>query len=424
MNILLINHYAGSRIHGMEYRPYYLAREWVKLGHKTTIVAGSFSHVRSRSPDVSGTLAIEYIDGIRYVWLKTIDYEGNGIKRVLSMFAFVWSLFRNYSQFVKDFKPDVVVASSTYPLDIFPANRIAKRSGARLIFEIHDLWPLSPMELGGMSPWHPFIMIMQRAENYVYRVADGVVSMLPNADVYMQENGLVPHKYDYIPNGIDAREWENPTTLLPLLHYETLKKLKQEGNVLVGYAGAHGLANALRSLVDASPLLKNKHIVFVLVGQGPEKEFLKEKVSAEGLKDVVFLPPVQKEAIPSLLAYMDILYIGLKNQPLFRYGVSPNKLMDYMMASKPVIYAIKASNDMVSESRCGISIPPENPKAIADAIMQLVQMSSRDRCLMGKRGRDYVQIRHDYRILAKRFIEVIKERLTEGSMFYERNSES
>ncbi|RYE87417.1 MAG: glycosyltransferase WbuB, partial [Oxalobacteraceae bacterium] len=166
MNILLINHYAGSVRHGMEYRPYYLAREWVRLGHRVHIVASSESHIRSQAPQLQGTGRLdETIDGIHYAWLATPPYRGNGAGRVRNMLAFVLRLRRDADMLARSVRPDVVIASSTYPLDIWPAARIAGRAGARLLFELHDLRPLSPMELGGYSRWHPFIMLLQAAED-------------------------------------------------------------------------------------------------------------------------------------------------------------------------------------------------------------------------------------------------------------------
>src|SRR4051812_17527464 len=100
MNILLINHYAGSPHHGMEYRHYYLAREWVRLGHEVAIVSGSFSHLRTRQPAVNGPYSTDTIDGIRYVWLRTPRYAGNGLARVASMAAFVARLFRHSTEII------------------------------------------------------------------------------------------------------------------------------------------------------------------------------------------------------------------------------------------------------------------------------------------------------------------------------------
>lgn len=207
MNILLINHYAGSLGYGMEYRPYYFAREWVRSGHKVTVVGASYSHLRSKQPKVSQAFEEENVDGIRYVWLKAPAYEGNGFGRIKNMLAFLAGLYRYMDKLAGGVIPDAVIASSTYPLDIYPARRLAKRYRAKLVFEVHDLWPLSPMELGNMPPYHPFIMVMQAAENYAYRHADKVVSLLPKAKEHMVSHGMAEEKFVYIPNGICIEDW-------------------------------------------------------------------------------------------------------------------------------------------------------------------------------------------------------------------------
>ena len=242
MNILLINHYAGSAYLGMEYRPYYLAREWVRAGHSVQILAASHSHVRTKQPDSNEAIVDQSIDGIQYRWYRTPTYAGNGLARVKNMLAFLWAIWCDKQRIVDKFKPNIVIASSTYPMDIWPAHRIAKLAKAKLIFEVHDLWPLSPMELGNISKWHPFILWVQLAENFAYRHADVVVSMLPKAQEHMVAHGMESSKFHYIPNGIDTEEWEN-IARLPSELSETLTKLKLHGRPIVGYAGTHGLAN-------------------------------------------------------------------------------------------------------------------------------------------------------------------------------------
>ena len=143
MKILLINHYAGSPNLGMEFRPYYVTKGWVKLGHEVLIVGGSYSHLRKVQPQSCE----EMIDDVRYRWVKVNPYKGNGIGRIISMFSFVTKLYCNYRRYLRNFKPDIVIASSTYPLDIYPAYRIARHYHAKLIYEVHDLWPLSPDDL-------------------------------------------------------------------------------------------------------------------------------------------------------------------------------------------------------------------------------------------------------------------------------------
>lgn len=407
MNIILINHYAGSRVHGMEYRPYYLAREWLKMGHQPTIIASSVSHVRSKAPNITGYVTEEIIDGIPYIWLKTPQYSGNGIRRAVNIFSFV-SFLRLYGlRLSSSFKPDVIIASSTYPLDMVPARYIAARCSAKLVFEVHDLWPLSPIELGGMSPRHPFIMLMQWAENYAYRQADKVVSILPNADGHMVQHGMAPGKFVHIPNGVAVGEWEGDTAPLPEEHAGIFAELRQKGHFVVGYAGFHGMANALHTFVEAAKSLEGDNVSFVLVGQGPEKIHLQGLAGQMGIRNIIFLPAVSKQAMPLLLGAMDALYIGWQKKSIYRFGISPNKLMDYMMAAKPIIHAVEAANDLVKEALCGLSVAPEDPAAVVQTVRELLAMSKEQRVEMGLRGRKYVMANHDYRVLARRFLESI-----------------
>ena len=203
MNILLLNHYAGTPELGMEYRPYYLAREWVRQGHQVHIVAADHSHVRACQPQAGPAL----IDGIHYRWLPTPNYRGNGLGRLRNVMSYLRQSFAMAEELACSLQPDVVIASSTYPMDNWVAQRVvqaAKRQGkaARWVYEVHDLWPLSLIELSGMSPWHPFALICQSAESAAYRGCDAVVSMLPKVRQHMADRGLALRKLHIVPNGI------------------------------------------------------------------------------------------------------------------------------------------------------------------------------------------------------------------------------
>ena len=407
VNIIYINHYAGSPNHGMEFRPYFMAKRWAAKGHSVTVAASSFSHLRTRNPELGGAkYKEETLDGIRYFWIAGNAYRGNNVQRIRNMLSFLRGLSRYRGELAAAGKPDVVIASSTYPLDIYPARRIAKQYGAMLIYEVHDLWPLSPIELGGMSPKHPYIRLMQKAENDCYRFSDYVVSLLPFAKDHMVEHGMNPEKFVYIPNGIERADWEKPFHE-PMVYADKLKKYHDDGEFLVAYTGAHGIANALDSYVEAGEKLRGKKIRLLSVGPGPERGRLMEKAHSLGLDGVVeFLDPVPRDRIPELLSQLDALYIGLQSQPLFRFGVSPNKLMDYMMAGKPVVFAIDAPNDMVKDAGCGVSIPPEDSGAIAEAVTKLSQLPPEERAAMGARGKDYILSHNEYDVLSEQFLHV------------------
>lgn len=405
MNIILINHYAGSNYHGMEFRPYYLAREWVRMGHDVTIVAASFSHLRQKNLKIRNKKE-EVIDGIRYVWLPVSEYEGNTIKRFVNMLQFIRQLYKNINFFVK-LRPDVVIASSTYPLDVYPAHKLADKVKAKFIFELHDLWPLSPRLLGGMSKYHPFIVLMQMAEDYWCKHADKVVSVLPKAKQYLITRGLDESKFFYIPNGIVLSDVQYIEPLF-LQYEEIIQKLRKD-KFLIGYAGGHAVSNALDILIDAALNLKeNSSIHFVLLGNGNEKEKLQRICREQNLDNVTFLDSIPKNMVPDFLLNMDCLYIGWKKHPLYKYGISPNKLMDYMMAGKPIIHSVSAGNDLVKEANCGVSVEAEDVAGIVKAIRYLQSMPAEKRIQLGMNGKKFVMKNHDYKVLAEKFIEYLK----------------
>ena len=410
MNILLVNHYAGSPRHGMEFRPYYLAREWVRAGHRVQIVAASYSHVRNRQPDLpdGGRSALdERIDGVDYRWLPTPPYAGNGLGRARNIWTFLRRLWRESPRLASVVRPDVVIASSTYPMDIWVARRLARLARARLVYEVHDLWPASPVELGGMSPGHPFIRLAQKAEDDAYRDADAVISMLPCVAEHMQRHGLDLSKLRIVPNGIAPEEWADAPASLGADFAEHLETQRRAGRTLVGYAGSHGLPNALDTLLDAAALLRGEPCAFVLVGDGHEKARLVQRAHAERLSNVAFFAPIPKAAVPAFLRAVDIAYIGWQRRPIYRYGIAPNKLMDYMMAGCAVLHSVEAGNDPVAEAGCGLTVAPESPAAVAEGLRTLAALPASERAAMGARGRAFVLAHHTYPVLAARFIAAL-----------------
>ena len=401
MNILILNHYAGSPEMGMEFRPYYLAKEWQKYGHKVVVVGGTFSHLRKKQPSEGE----EMIDGVRFVWLKTPSYQGNGVKRVFSMLSFLRQTFWGIRKKLGDFRPAVVIASSTYPLDNISARKIARKFSAKHIYEIHDLWPLSPMELGCMSKFHPFIVMMQWAENYAYRKCDAVVSILPKVEEHCKSHGLKDGKLFLVPNGITMEDWEHAEEISGE-NKAFFSGLREKYRFVLGYLGGHALSNSLDILLDAAKMVSDENIAIVLVGNGVEKAHLMQRVENEGISNVFFQNPVSKRVVPKMLSEMDGLYIGWRKSSLYRFGISPNKLFDYAMSQKPIIHAVDAGNDMVADAKCGISVVPDDSKKIAQAIVDLSKMTEEERSALGNNGHDYVMKHHTYNVLAKQFLDV------------------
>lgn len=405
--ILLINHYAGSPEMGMEFRPYYISRELVKKGHDVTIIAGSFSHLRKTNPDINENFTEQEIDGIKYVWIKTDEYDSNGVARAFSMYHFCKALNTNKKKIVERYNPDVVISSSTYPLDSYPSYRIAKLAGAKYIHEVHDMWPLTLYEAGGMSKKNPFVIAMQFAEDHAYKKSDIVVSLLPHAKEYMVEHGMKADHFRYIPNGVVINEWD-ATREIPDEHSTAFKKLKAEGKFVIGYFGSHELSYGLHNLLDVTKQLSNENVHLVMVGKGKLKDELISYAEQNGINNVTFLPPVEKGIIPAVIDNFDAIFIGTIESPLYRFGICMNKMFDSMMAAKPIVMAITTPSTPVSESGCGIITKSCDNDAIKAAIRKIQSMSDEERKQMGMLGRDAVLSKYTYENIASEFEKVFE----------------
>jgi len=236
--------------------------------------------------------------------------------------------------------------------------------------------------------------------------------VMPNAVDYIRTLGISEDKIFYIPNGASAELFENKNRQLPSNLRSQISILKSERKFLVGYIGAHGIADALHTVVDAASLLQNMGhdgIRFILVGDGPEKSKLLEQANELRLSNIFFHEPIPKIFLPAFLNAMDAVIITKKKTNLFRFGVSFLKIFDYMMSARPVVWAVDSANNPVAEADCGITVPPEEPEELAKAIVELCDLSERERQEMGMRGYDYVMKYHSVPVLVNRLLEAMEE---------------
>jgi glycosyltransferase involved in cell wall biosynthesis len=225
---------------------------------------------------------------------------------------------------------------------------------------------------------------------------------------------MAPAKLHHIPNGVDPDEWQEPCAPLSEPLAALVTRLRAEGQAIVGYTGSHGAANALDNLLDAATRLRSLPVAFVLVGDGPEKRRLQQRAAREGLGKMHFAAPIPKREIPALMSRIDIAYLGWQRQPLYRFGISPNKLLDYMMGGCAVLHAVEAGNDPVLDAGCGLTVPPEDPAAIADGVKRLFAMGADARRALGARGRQYALSHLTYPVLGQRFLSVLSQEMTHG----------
>lgn len=404
--IVLLDHYTGSPEMGMEFRPYYMAKEWIKLGYDVRIVGGDYSHLRIRNPEVSKDFVNEEIDGIHYTWVRTGRYKGNGIGRALSMIRFVGKIFFNAKKLVKLWKPDVVIASSTYPLDTYVAQRMKKLCGCKVIHEIHDMWPAVLIGIFGMKKSHPFVQWMQIAENSFCKNSDYIVSLQPNTKTYLLKHGMAPEKWRNINNGVVLSEWENPQSI-PDLHKNEFDRLHNEGKFVIVFFGTISKSYALNYLIKALQKLNNEKIAAVIIGdENSYQKHLRELSQKQLADNFIFLPKVSKLAVPNLLKEADALYVASVASWVMQFGISMNKLFDSMMSGKPIIYAMGAPNNYIKEYNCGISVEPENIEALARGIEEMFFLSVEERKKLGENGHNAAINHFTYEKLGEKFAEL------------------
>ncbi|WP_150909693.1 glycosyltransferase family 4 protein [Marinobacter halotolerans] len=401
--VWIINQYASTPQYGYAGRHYYLGQELAKQGYRVYLITSSSHHLLREKPSFDSAFRFEGEGGFTVVWVNMPDYsEAHSKIRALGWLLFSWRIIK-LSKFIKD-SPDVIVCSSPSLLSFLGAKKLSKRFKARLVFEVRDIWPLTLTEIGGHRPSHPFIRLMQWVEDKAYRDSDVVISNLKNSVHHMISRGMDPRKFFWIPNGFSLLEVSQKAALNSL----ALEQIPS-GKFLVGYTGAIGTANALDTLIAAAERLKEySEIAFVLVGAGKEKRVLKQLVIRKNLKNVYFVDPIPKIEIQAMLAKFDACYIGLTKDPIFRFGVSPNKLFDYLYSGKPIIYAVDSDDyKPVEEAEAGLQVPAQDEAKLSEAVLKLYEMSAEQRQTLGNNGRKLALDQYEYSQLAHQFADVL-----------------
>lgn len=400
-NVWMLNHYAVAPSESGGTRHYSLSRHLREFGWESTIIAASVEHDSGNQRlEASTKRRIDYHDGVRFLWLKTPSYRGNGGGRMKNMLAYSWRAFRRAS--TRDLpRPDVVIGSSVHPFAAVCGALLARRFSVPFVFEVRDLWPQTLIDLGRLKQSSFMAKVMGKIELWLYRRADRIVVLLPHAGDYIEPLGINSDKIFWLPNGV---ELEGTTAPPPPADNDEFTVI---------YFGAHGTANGIENILRAFSILEKQpefdNIVLQLVGDGPSKKGLMELANDLQLERVTFKPPVPKSEIPALAEKADAFVFNLIAAPVFRYGISSNKLFDYLAGARPILFCSDAANNPVEEALAGITVPPENPQALAEAIAQLAAMPAEQRAQMGKAGRDFVEAKHSYRQLARKLAAVLDD---------------
>jgi glycosyltransferase involved in cell wall biosynthesis len=404
--IWIVNQFANTPDVPGHTRQYELGQFLVQQGCQVSIFASDYNlakrqYLKLKFPQLWFQ---DNLNGLRWNWLYATPYRDNDWRRIVNMLSFCLSLF-----LVGLFqpKPALIIGSSPQILAAFTAWILAKLRGARFYFEVRDLWPQALIEIGGMSPDSLQVRLLAWVEGLLYRHSDRVIVLAAGLVDHISKQGAV--QVSWLPNGPDVEQFKVKLSAdLAKARYQI-----DPQQICLMYTGAHGKANSLNTIVEAARLLDQSHpgkFLILLVGDGPEKsQLIQQAVNIQCLK---FRPPIPKAEIPQLLKAADGLILTLKDIPLFRYSVSPNKLYDSYAAGKPVLVAVGgAVNQEVQEHQLGFSSEPEDAKGLADAMIKLAQTPPDEREAMGQRGQALVRSTYSRSRVAAQLWNLIKKDL-------------
>lgn len=407
MRILFVNHHASAPKFGNPYRQYYLAKELVKQGHEVSILASSFSHVRQSQPMVEDGYQNEMIDGINYIWLKSPNYASSILSRLKNIFAFLFMYFKYRNKIINEVKPDVIYEATTHLLTFFISKSVAKKASAKLVFEVRDLWPLSIIEIGGYSAKNPLVKLLGYTQKTAIEKSDLVVSNLKYADKYFNEQVSNLKDFLYLPNGVNPDDF-NCETEVDNSTIQQLNEIREKYDFIIGYTGAIGKANSVDFLVESAAYLDSDKVAIVIVGDGFNKANLVQKVQESGASNVYFLDPVPKKYICNILKFIDLGFVGGRSRYIHKYGVSPNKLYDYMYNRVPVLFALDTDDNIVSVADCGVTVDEFSPQGIFKSIDEFTKLPESKRLKLAGNGHDYILQHNLYSNLVKRLLKSLK----------------
>ncbi|WP_204206089.1 glycosyltransferase family 4 protein [Mammaliicoccus sciuri] len=406
-NIWIFNHYATNTYFNKGGRHYWLSEILLKKGFKPTIFCANTVH---NSKDIINTENSKYKriikDNIPYVFVKTPEYEGNKLKRIINIITFYINIQKIMKSYLENNeKPEVIYASSVHPLTLVAGIKIAKKLNIPCISEIRDLWPESLIAYKIIKPNGIIARILYCGEKWIYKNSDQIVMTWEGGQDYIfdrkWEKDIDVKKIKHISNGVLLEDFDN-----------NLEKYKSEvlesGNYNFVYAGSIRKVNNLELLIDAAKIIQSKgynDIKIVIYGDGNERKMLEKKCDNEKIYNVYFKGNVSKQEVPYILSesYMNILHNT--STSLDKYGQSQNKLFEYLASGRPILQTYNSEYNVVTKYDCGIVNKEQNSLQIADSIIRAYKnpMGIREKGINARKAA-YL---YDFNVLTEKMIDVI-----------------
>ena len=343
-----------------------MSKEWVQNGYDVTIFSSSKHHlVKSKYPKFKNSFLKENIDGIKIIWLKLIDYNyAYSFKRILSWIQFEIKLLlinkKNLS------KPDVIIVSSLSIFSIINGVFFRGNYKSRLIFEIRDIWPQSLIEIQKFSKKNPLIIILRWIEKFGYNNSNVIVGTMPNLKEHINSSIKKPTQCKTIPQGI-REDYSKYLEKLPINYAENYIP---KNKFIFAYTGSINKNNPIDTFLEIASEIKDSKIHFLILGDGDRKKHLVRNFSS--FNNISFPPYIEKKYVVDFLSHASVCIDSLL-PGIGKYGISRNKWIDYMIASKPIICYYEGYQSIINEAKCGDFVEFGNTEALRRTLAKYTQ---------------------------------------------------
>jgi len=409
--IWIMNHYATNMFFEKAGRHYWFAENLLENGYEPTIFCANTRH---NSGNIIAIPKGKYLrmttENIPFVFVKTINYRGNGIQRINNMLMFAWNLFSLAKEYSRNFgKPDVILASSVHPLTLVAGIKIARKFGVPCICEIRDLWPESLVAYGFLKRSSIIAKMLYQGEKWIYKNADSIIMTCEGGKDYIRDMGwddqVDLNKVKHINNGVSVEKFDRDS------EKHIIKDSDLDNNELVKivYAGSIRKVNNIGLLLDAAKIIQDQghsQIRILIYGSGDEKEILEKRCKDENINNVIFKGQIDKKFVPSVLKKADINVLHNSSTVLDKYGQSQNKLFEYLAAGKCIVQTYSTGYSILEKYNCGICVPVQNSEEIAKALIRACTDKEQNK-IMGENARR-ASYEYDFSKLTHKLINVIE----------------
>lgn len=412
MNIWIVNHYAIPPSMGGLVRHYYFSKYLQKKGHNVKIFTSSKIHNTDINMIKDKSLYKEEMeDGVEYTFVRSRDYKGNGLDRIINMIDTPFKIQKAMRCFYKKEKPDVIYTSSPDLFVAFFALLFGKMHKIPVVVEIRDLWPESIVEYNGMSRKNPIIQILYQLEKWIYKKADQLIFTMEGGKEYIKDKGwdkkINLDKVNHVNNGVDLEEFAEDVKRYQIQDND----LEDEKFFKVIYVGSVRRANNIETLVNVGKELKqrgNDKIKIIIYGDGTDRESLEKRCKTEGLENVIFKGKVEKKYIPYILSKSNLNILNYKQANTWKYGGSQNKQFEYLASGRPICSNVKMGYSIIRTNDCGVEDNIISTKDYADVVLKYAEMSEEKYKQECENAKKAAQL-YDYHLLTEKVEHILEK---------------